>query len=392
MGRRWNPLSLGLVLILVLVVSVTGCGEKEEVEKESQISVNVAKATVQNIAETDSYSGIIRGKNEVYIMPKISARVTGIYVKPGDVVSAGQRLVTLDSTDYEAGVQQAQAAISAAQAAVTAAQAGKAANDIQAETARANYERTKKLYEAGAASAQQLEAAQSQYESLVTGRAEAAVAQAQAGVQQAQAGLAQAQTALNNCVLTSPINGVVGNINLSLGDTTNPAAQQPAVIVTETGQLEVEVLVGESDISYIKQGSAVDVVVKAASDKTFKGTVEHISTVADPTKRSYPVKVVLNNRDGLIRSGMFAEVRISTVSKNQVVCVPSTAVVPKGGREVVYIIDKDKRARQVEVTTGIRNSKYVEIVKGLKAGQQVITKGNTLVNEGTLVRVVGGGK
>jgi RND family efflux transporter MFP subunit len=119
--------------------------------------------------------------------------------------------------------------------------------------------------------------------------------------------------------------------------------------------------------------------------------VENISTVADPAKHTYPVKVSLGNKDGLIKSGMFAEVRISTISKRNVVCVPANAVVPMNGRTVVYIVDKDKRARQVDVTTGIENSKYIEIVKGLKSGQQIITKGNTLINEGTLVRVVGGG-
>jgi RND family efflux transporter MFP subunit len=374
-GRRLKPLSLVLILILVLAICVTGCGKKKAVEKETELSVNVAKASVQDIAKTESFSGIIRGKNEVYIMPKAAARVTGIYVKPGDKVSAGQTLITLDNSDYEAALKRAEAGLALAEA-------GKRTNELNLEQARINYERTKSLHDAGAVSDQQLEAAQTQYLSLSAGTVEASVAQAQAG-------LLEVRKQMENCNITSPINGVVGNINLSLGDNALPASQ--AAIVTETGQLEVEVLVGEAEIGYIQQGSSVEVVVNAVRDKPFKGIVENISTVADTAKHTYPDKVSLGNKDGLIRSGMFAEVRISTISKRNVVCVPANAVVPMNGRTVVYIVDKDKRARQVDVTTGIENSKYIEIVKGLKSGQQIITKGNTLINEGTLVRVVGGG-
>lgn len=356
-------------------ITATGCGKEKEVVKETELTVTTAAVAIQDIAKDESFAGIVRGKNEVYIMPKIPARVTGIYVKPGDKVAAGQTLVTLDSTDFEAGIQQAQAGLAMAEA-------GQRANQVQAEAARNAYERTKKLFEAGAASSQQLEAAQTQYEALTAGTADAAVAQAQAI-------LLAAQSQLDKCTLTSPINGVVGSINLSLGDTANP--QSPAAIVTDTAELEVEVMVSESDISYIQPDRPVDVVIKAVQSKPFPGTVESIATAADPVKRSYNVKIKLANEEGKIKSGMFADVKIATESKEQVICIPSNAVVPQGTRTVVYVVDDKNRAQQVEVKVGIENSRMVEIVSGLKPGQQVITKGNTLVNDGTLVRVVTGG-
>jgi len=134
------------------------------------------------------------------------------------------------------------------------------------------------------------------------------------------------------------------------------------------------------------------VVIRAVQEQPFMGQVESIATVADPVKRNYAVKVSLPNSGGLIKSGMFAELTVNTMSKPGVLTVPVGAVLPKGGRDIVYVVDQDSRARVVEVETGIKNDQNMEIVSGLTAGQEVIIKGNTLVSDGTLVKVVGGGQ
>ncbi len=374
MKRAGKYSYLFICMVLVLSFTLSGCGKKAEVVKETELSVAVTEARVQNIAQTVVHSGIIRGQNEVLIMPKAPARVAAIYLKPGDQVRVGQTILTLDSSDFNSAVRQAEAG-------VAQAEAGKRASDVQLEVARNNYERTQKLYEAGAASIADLERAKSAYDGLNAGTSEASVASARAG-------LATAQEALDKCNIKSPINGVLGSINLDLGETANP--QMPAAIVSDNSELEVEVMVNENEVSYIKSGSQVNVLVKAADIGVVKGTVQSIATVADPAKRNYAVKVALPNKDGKIRSGMFAELTVDTVSKQNVICVPVNAVVPKGGRTIVYTTDKNKRARPLEVKTGIKNNSLVEITEGLKAGQTVITKGNTLVNDGTLVRVLTG--
>ncbi len=373
LGKR----HLTLVTVLMMaVLLLSGCSQSEEVVKESAITVNTAPAQIRDLAKSVLYTGTVRGQNEVYLMPKVLARVTGIHAQPGDTVRAGQTLITLDNTDFIAGVKQAEALLALAQA-------GLQSNQIQAENARLNYERIQALHEAGAVSDQQLEASRAAYEALIAGSAEASVAQAEAG-------LMAARNTLNNCIITSPINGVVGTISLSLGDTANPSAV--AAIVSNTSQLEVEVMVSETEVSHIQKGSQVDVVVRAVRDEPFLGEVKSISTVADPVKRNYPVKVSLPNTEGQIKSGMFAELTIDTMSKQGILTVPVGAVIPKGGQDIVYLVDGESRAQVAEVTTGIKNDQYIEIVSGLTAGQEVIVKGNTLVSDGTLVRVVGGGQ
>lgn len=362
MNRRIGYLVVVMIL-LAAMLAVAGCGKTEEVVKESAITVNTAPAQIQNLAKSVSYSGILRGQNEVYLLPKVSARVTAVYVKAGDTVRTGQTLITLDNTDFIAGVQQAEA--------------GLRSNELQVESARADYERAQALYAAGAISNQQLEQAQLRHDSML------------AAVAQAQAGLLAARTALDKCTITSPINGVVGSIGLSLGDTANPAAT--AAVVSNTANLQVEVMVSEAEVSYIQAGSTVEVYVRAVQEQAWAGKVESIASVADPAKRNYAVKVVLANVDGRIKSGMFADLSIDTISKQNIIAIPVMAVMPTGGREVVFVVDPEGRARETEVKTGIKNDKYVEIVSGLQVGQEVIIKGNTLVSDGSLVKVVAGG-
>lgn len=374
-NRSTKSFGLILCLLLVMMISLSGCGKETEAAKENALSVSLTEAKVMDLVQNSSYSGIVRGSNEVTVMPKVSARVAAIYLKPGDPVSAGQTIMTLDDSDYTAAIRSAQAGVAQAEAAVRT-------NAVQLESARVNYERSQQLFAAGALSQASLDSAKTAFDALNSGTAEAAAASARAA-------LAAAQDAASKCTITSPINGVVGSVNLQLGETASPAVA--AAIVTDSADLEVEVMVNENEVSYIKEGSEVNVAIKAAGLNQIKGRVESIATVADPAKRNFTAKVALPNQDGKIRSGMFAELTMNTVSKADVLCLPVNAVVSKNGASIVYTVDKDNKARSVQVETGIKNNSYVEITKGLKAGQQVIAKGNTLISDGSLVRVIGGG-
>lgn len=363
-----------LVLTMLFVtLLMSGCKEADTV-KENQISVNTAQAQIMDISKNVNYSGLVRGKNEVAIQAEVQARVTSVAVKPGDKVTAGQLLLTLDNDNFNAAVMQAQAGLEQAQA-------GLAANNMRVETARKQYERTKALHDAGAVSDLELETAENNLNLLTTGSAEAGVAMAEAALQ-------QAQDRLDKCAIRSPISGVVGNINVSLGDYTN--MYSTVATVTDNRELEIEILVSENEVSYIQNGGEVSVLVKAAQAEPLTGKVTSIATVADQNKLNYAVKISLQNPEQKIKSGMFAEVRLDTMSKKGVLCVPVSAVIPRSGQTVVYIVNEEGRAHEIEVTTGLSNSNYIEITAGLEAGQEVITSGNTLLNEGTLVRVVSG--
>lgn len=405
---------IALSLLLIFMFTISACGKEDEEVKETEISVSVDAAVERDIAETMTYSGMVRGKNEVQIMPKAAARVTSIHVKPGDSVRAGQLVLSLDNSDFQASVRQAEAGVQQAQAGLEQATAGWEnaqvglvaaesnynANKINLDNSRNNYERTKTLYEAGAASLTQLEQAKMQvdlYELQANenglNQARAGVNQARAGVKQAeaaiaaaQAGVDQARKQLDNCQLTAPINGVVGSINLSLGETSNPG--MPAAVISDMRELELEVYVSEAEVSHISEGSVVALSISAAQDAIFNGRVQSVATVADSMKQNFLVKIGIDNSAGLIKSGMFAEVRIPATERKNVLTVPINAVIPRDGKNIVYLLDEENRAKEIEVDTGISSVDYIEVKSGLSAGDKVVFRGNTLLIDGTLLRVV----
>ena len=99
------------------------------------------------------------------------------------------------------------------------------------------------------------------------------------------------------------------------------------------------------------------------------------------------MEILVSNPPSEVKAGMFAEINIATESRNQVIAVPSEAVVVKEGNTIVYIIEKDK-AKLVSVKTGLDNGKMVEITEGLNEGMEVVVKGQNFLEDGALVSVV----
>jgi len=99
----------------------------------------------------------------------------------------------------------------------------------------------------------------------------------------------------------------------------------------------------------------------------------------------YPVTVTIDNSEGKMKSGMYAKVLIDTSGAQSALSIPLSAVIPSNGVEVVYTVTDENKAKRVEVTTGISDETYVQILSGLKAGEKVVTKGNTLISDGSLL-------
>jgi RND family efflux transporter MFP subunit len=355
---------------------LNGCGSAvAPTGNEASVTVGTAVAEVNDIDKYVTYSGRVRGSNEVTILPKISSRVTTIHLRAGDSVSAGQVIATLDSSDLEAAMAQTRAAL-------ISAQSSQASNQIRIDSAERNYERMRSLYESGAISSQALESARDELNALRSGSVSANYAQIEASAR-------SLEQQLQNCQITSPISGIVGWIDLSVGQTVNP--QAPVAIINPGADLEVELMITESDISYLSAGQSVEVSIKAIDLSKIAATIKSVSSVADQLSRNYPVLVALENPDGMIKSGMFSEIRLSTLHKSGVVCVPLSAVIPQEGDSVVFLVNAENRAEKVSVKTGVNDGLNIEITQGLQSGQSVVTSGNTLVQNGSLLKLPDGG-
>ena len=375
-GKKGYRNVMVVLVIMSLFIVVSGCGKKAQEEVQNVFKVETAVVKTMDITRYSSYSGRVKGSNEEAVLPKLSSRITAVYVNEGQAVQKGQVIVSLDRSKQEAAVQQAEAA-------VASARAGQAASEVQRQTALSNYNRTKELHNAGAVSDQALETAKAGYDALNTGAAEAGVAQAQAALNLAQQNLA-------DCEIKSPMDGVVGRVDVAIGDTASP--QSPVAVINNTADLEVEVKVNESDVSSVQAGSAVKVQIKAISGEPLTGTVKSVASVADSATRTYPVKVSLpNNSQAQVKSGMFAEVMLGTQHRAGVVSIPMAAVLPKNGESTVYVVNEEDHAQAVVVQIGLNDGTYTEITKGLQVGQKVVTKGNTLIDETSVLEFADGG-
>ncbi|MEN6327849.1 MAG: efflux RND transporter periplasmic adaptor subunit [Syntrophomonas sp.] len=375
MRTRYRNVMVALIIMSLIMVA-SGCENKAQEEAQNVFNVETAVVKTMDITRYSSYSGKVKGSNEEEVMPNLSRRVTDVYVTEGQAVRLGQVIVSLDRSKLDAAVQQAEAAVASAQAAQDA-------NEVQRQTALSNYNRIKALHEAGAVSDQDLETAKAGYDALNTGAVEASV-------QQAEAALILARQNLADCDITSPMEGIVGRVDVSVGDMTSLTS--PVAAINNTAELEVEVQVSESDISSVQVGATVNVLVKAIDEKPLAGTVKNVASVADPVAHTYPVKVALpNNSAAPVKSGMFAEVLLGTQHRAGVIAIPMAAILPKNGESIVYVVSEKNRARAVVVQTGLNDGTHIEISKGLQVGQKVVTKGNTLIDETSLLNIADGG-
>jgi RND family efflux transporter MFP subunit len=167
----------------------------------------------------------------------------------------------------------------------------------------------------------------------------------------------------------------------------------PVAVINNTADLEVEVKVSESDVLSVKPGTSVKVRIKAVSEEPLTGTVKSVASVADSVSRTYPVKISLpNNAEQPVKSGMFAEVMLGTQQRKDVLSIPMAAVLPKSGENIVYVVSGESNAQAVIVETGLNDGTYIEITKGLQEGQRVVTKGNTLIDESSVLTFTDGGQ
>lgn len=376
MKKCKNARLLAAALGLGIVLLIGGCGSQNTAAtavEEKYIPVEVLPATVQTLVETTNFNGKINSDQALNLVPKMPGKVTSVNVHVGDKVNSGTVLFTLDSADLQKAVDQASIG-------VLSAEARYQQTKEQIDLAKTNLERQKQLYAAGAISKVQLEQAESQ-------ASETPLQLAQIGWDQAKLGLQQAQEALSNAVVTAPVDGTVTAVNVKAGEMASSA--QPAVSMTQLSSLYVDISVPENIVNALKLGQEAKVTVTSAEAQDLTGKISSLAPASDVRTMLYALKVVIDNPDGKIKPGMFAKVEMITESRSDVLAVNSEAIVTKNGKLFVYVVENEA-AVEKEVTTGLDSGAMVEVTNGLNPDEQVIIKGQTLVNQGSKVKIVGG--
>lgn len=416
---KWILISLGVVIVLLIAVKLlAGSSDKE-------VKVTAEKVTAKTIIETVNASGKIYPEIEVKISPDISGEITELNVQEGDSVKKGQVLARIYADIYASQRDEASARVAQSRATVANSQAALDAVKAQLEQDKLAYNRNKELFDQKVISRAEFEqyetkyrASQAQYNAAIQN-----IRSLSAGVSSAQTQLGAANKNLGRTTLVAPMNGVISLLNVKKGERVVGTAQMAGtemMRVADMSTLEVRVDVGENDIVKVSIGDSADVEVDAYNNRKFKGIVTQIASSTNKTGvaaatstndvTNYEVHIRLDPasyQDLLdpsqpkkfpFRPGMNASADIKTQTKNNVLAIPIIAVAakdeneenandkdasqakedqvstaPANVKEVVFVLKEDSKVEMRQVKTGIQDMNNIEIISGLKPGEQVIT-------------------
>jgi RND family efflux transporter MFP subunit len=301
------------------------------------------------------------------VKSEVTGIVTAVYVTEWVPVRRGDRLARLDTSETEAGI----AAIKAIEAQARVAET----------RARREYERAQQLKQYGLITPQGLDDAKSAIEA-----AEAGTAAASAQIRTAEARLAKS-------LLASPMDGVVALRAVNVGDRVeNMGGGDPLFRIVDNRLLDLTVSVPSSRLASVRVGQVLEFATDALPGRTFTGKVKFINPAIDAASRSARVVVEVPNRDGLLKGGSFVKGRVVVANRTDVLQVPREALFNWNVQlqtAEVFVVRGDQADLRV-VKTGTSNGVAVEVVSGLQAGEQVVTRGGFALRAGDKVAVAKG--
>jgi multidrug efflux pump subunit AcrA (membrane-fusion protein) len=184
----------------------------------------------------------------------------------------------------------------------------------------------------------------------------------------------------------STVAGTVLQTSYHVGDTVT--TQSGVLIVGDLSSLLVETNVPERFVASVRQGLRAALWFEAFAGEIFAAEIYEISPVLDPATRTLRIRLRFINQDPRIRAGMFATVSLVTEQKTEIPVIPRLSVINTYGSWIVFIVDENNIARRREVTLGIENEEFVEIIDGISMGDRVVIAGQNFLTDGDSVRIV----
>jgi HlyD family secretion protein len=438
-----------LITIAALVLAGIGIYASTVYANRGVVTVQTALVARQDLTSLVTASGEIKPKNYINIGANAIGQLTEVAVKEGDHVQKGQLLARIENVQPAADVQAQQASLSAVEADSAAAEAALKAADDNINTAQADIDRNKadlarmksdldraeSLYKDKLMAAQDYELKKSTYEAelavvrqsevrLVQARAQreqtaAQLSSAQKKIAQVRAGLTRLADVLQKYDAYAPLNGIVTNLSVRVGETVVPGIQNSPsstiMTIADMSLITAEVKVDETDIVNVRLNQVADITVDAIPNRSFKGHVIEIgntaivrstgvaasqSAVSSQEAKDFKVVIAVDNPDDEIRPGLSATAKITTATRPSVLTIPIQALTvrqkgdlakkpEKGAAQAaapdavteralkeeiqgVFVINKGK-AEFRKVETGITGTTDIEVVSGLHQGDEIVT-------------------
>jgi len=331
-------------------------------------TVTTARAEQQRWQNTLSAVGSLRAVNGVDVTTQAQGEVEAIFFESGQQVKKGTVLARLTAAPETAQIEVLEA---------------------ERRLAERDYNRIAKLYEKGVATLRELD-------------------QAKAAQDQVLANLAVQRATIRERTITAPFSGQLGIRQVDLGQ--NVAPGDAVVSLQQLQPIYVDFSLSEQDFSRVQEGQTIALTATAVPEKTFEGRITAINPAIDPRNRTFVLQATLENSERLLRPGMFADVSVKVENYRNVTVVPRTAISYAPYGNAIFVIRKADKAAWREANAGARNRQgeeiqapdwvamkrfvktgevrgdLIEIIEGVKAGEQVATSGLLkLRNEGAVI-------
>ncbi|MEX0716739.1 MAG: efflux RND transporter periplasmic adaptor subunit [Planctomycetaceae bacterium] len=384
--------------------------------------VAVSEIVEREISTGQTFVGTVMPVKKSIVGSAVSGRVLEFPVNEGDRVAEGQTLAQLLTETIRLEVETAKAELEIRRQELAELENGSRPEEIEqarasmesararAEYARSTHSRMQQLFQQGrAVTREQMEetdsalveaeqshlSAKANYELLVAGPRKERIAQAAARVLSQRETVSRLEDQMAKHRMKAPFDGYVVAEHTEVGEWVS--AGDPVAEVIALDEVDVQAHVLESHAAFVRRGMSVRVEVPALPHELFQGTVALIVPQADVRARTFPVKVRLKNRiendEPVLKAGMLARVDLPIGSKTLALLVPKDALVLSRGSTTVYVVDpqagnsKQGKARPVAVQVGVADGPLMQVTGDLKAGQQVVVRGNERLQPGADVIV-----
>lgn len=351
------------VLLALILLSAVACNRAPPAAPAGTAVLEFAasdlvSAELRPMAPTVQISGTLRPWREATVKAKVAGELQVLSVREGDAVKAGQTIGRIDASDYRARLAGGEADVAAARAALGVADK----NQITQESLLAKNFISRNAYD------------------TTTGNRDAAKARLDAARAAADVG----RKALADTTLTAPIDGIVSARLAQAGE--RVPIDGRIVTIADISRLELAASVPPGDAARLAPGAELTLGVDGLDGVPIKGRIDRINPAAAPGSRSIELYAQIDNRDGRLRGGLFAQGQVVAGASRDVVAVPVSALREEGGVTVLYVLVADKLQRR-QVQKGVSQADWIAVSEGLAAGEQVVRYNLGPLKDGSPVKV-----
>ena len=367
--------SMGLCLTLGIFMASCG-GDNTATQQQMLPQLATIEVAFSNAENQKEYPALLEGKTDIAIRPQVSGFITKVHVDEGQKVSKGQALFTIDQVQYQAAVDNANAAVISAETAVSTAQ-------MTADTKA-------QLYTKNIISAYDNQLAQNN------------LATAKAALAQAKAALTQATKNLSYTVVTAPSAGVVGSIPNREGSLASPSSVEPLTTVSDNSKVYAYFSLTEKDLlemtdngtrslsEAIKSMPMVDLKLANGTIYPIKGEVATVAGVINTATGAASVRALFDNPSGMLRSGNTGSIVVPVKNEN-VIIIPQRATFEIQDKKFVFVVDENNTlvSRAITILPQNDGQNFV-VLSGLAAGEKIVVEGvgTQSVREGVQIQPI----